>query len=577
MLADPFGSFMHPLSMLLSLVYGVVAGASLIQSSAFLLVGIASWWIAYNLQVTRLARIWLAIASMLGGHIVCRLELGSLGMPLSLASLWLSYAALLHYWIAPTRLRAILFGVCLGGLLTAGQVYYQYFFVLSIGILAMYGWRTGVLVHRVAMRSDLLVSIAIGLLIAAPLLLNSSMTLGIYTKESELDMKYAAPFSTQVLNFLLPKAAYARIEGLNPAPFPWAYATYIGFLPLIGTALFFRSIRNPPHRIAANIAGCAGLLAMLMATGLFSKLLIALNLSMVTTLASGFRWVAIYNGVSGLVILFLCGLGIHAFVAGHVPLPSSVTALFEKIQRYTIIDTRIVLAGVFALYNVLGLYDFASPLIRSLPVSSPTSRQVIADMATLPQGYLEMPDWMFLPAMEAGIKNPRYVSSIAVKGHSFPPANYFLTQKVPESPTTQLRAYADNWLLLRNDVPDSAYAAIQTHSGATIPCRHRGDGGDITVECEADEAGILRVHEFALDGWMVTSSDGTTSPVPIGDWLTVATPAGGTTYRFTYTPWYAWVGVWLIPTSWFVVFVLLWRAVRSPATDVAVQRVLLSE
>lgn len=95
-LADPFGSFLHPMSMLFSLLFGAVAGASYTLSFAFLLLGASALWLGQMLGLHLLVRGWFALAVMIGGHVICRLELGSIGMPLSLASLFAAYVVV--YW-----------------------------------------------------------------------------------------------------------------------------------------------------------------------------------------------------------------------------------------------------------------------------------------------------------------------------------------------------------------------------------------------------------------------------------------------------------------------------------------------
>ena len=156
-LADPYGSFMHPISAIASLAVGALGGASLTLALAFLMIGLASYWLAVSLAIHPLVRVWFALASMLGGHITSRLELGSVGMPLSLAALWLAFAALVWYANRPSFWCMMLAAICVGTLMLAGQLYYQYFFVLSAGLYLYYAWRTGRSVWHPRFRFDLLV------------------------------------------------------------------------------------------------------------------------------------------------------------------------------------------------------------------------------------------------------------------------------------------------------------------------------------------------------------------------------------------------------------------------------------
>ena len=191
------------------------------------------------LAVHPLVRVWFALATMLGGHITCRLELGSVGMPLSLAAMWLAFAALVWYGVRPSFWRMLLAAVCAGSLMLAGQLYYQYFFVLSAAVYWYHVWRTGDSAQHPRLRFDVLVGSVIVALFASPPLINMVMTMGIYEKEADAAMSYAVPLSTQVVNFLIPNHASSRADGLNPFPYVWAYATYIGFTPSSPPCLAF--------------------------------------------------------------------------------------------------------------------------------------------------------------------------------------------------------------------------------------------------------------------------------------------------------------------------------------------------
>ena len=568
-LADPYGSFMHPISAIASLSFGALGGASLTLALAFLMIGLASYWLAVALAVHPLVRVWFALASMLGGHITSRLELGSVGMPLSLAALWLAFAALVWYAFRPSFWRMLLAAVCVGTLMLAGQLYYQYFFVLSAALYWYYSWRTGDSTLHPRLRFDVLVGVIIVALFASPLLINMVMTMGMYEKEADTAMPYAVPLTTQMVNFFLPNHVTSRADGLNPFPYVWAYATYIGFTPVIATVLGFRWLTIPTHRRFGVLVTVIGAAAMMLATGVFSKLLNSLNITVITDIASGFRWIAIYNGVAGLAFLTYAALVFHAFLTNyHIGL-AWVQRLFTWLQATVRFDARIMVVGLGAFYHLLGLHEFSNPLVRSFAITEPRINTMINDLAKQPPGYANLPDWMFIAAMERGISSLPTPLGIIIKEHPSPPPAYLFATKKPEAfATSVIASYADDWALYRNENPDAAYAAVVDESGAITPCGHSKNGGQIEISCTAVPAGVLRVYEFGLRGWTANVDNGRTGAVPEGDWLRMPLTAGNHRVSFSYAPWYSWAGLIMLVVPWVLVIGLCVINYRRPATFV---------
>lgn len=568
-LADPYGSFMHPISAIASLSVGALGGASLTLALAFLMIGLASYWLAVSLAIHPLVRVWFALASMLGGHITSRLELGSVGMPLSLAALWLAFAALVWYAHRPSFWRMLLAAICVGTLMLAGQLYYQYFFVLSAGLYVYYAWRTGRSVWHPRFRFDLLVGTVIVIFFVSPLLINMVMTMGMYEKESDPDMSFAVPLSTQLVNFFIPNHVSSRADGLNPFPYVWAYATYIGFTPVIATVLGFRWLTLPTHRQFARLVAGIGALAMVLATGVFSKLLNSLNISVITDIASGFRWIAIYNGISGVAFLTFAALVFHAFLTNHQIGTVRMQRLLVWFQKTVRFDARSMVVGVVAVYHLLGLHEFSKPLVSSFTPNEPRINKMIDDLANQPHGYANVPDWMFLVAMERGVSTLPAPLGIIIKDHPFPPPKYEFATKKPEVfATSVIASYDDSWVLYRNESPDAAYAAVIDESGAITPCGHSKNGGQIEVRCIAVPAGELRVYEFGLRGWTATIDDGRTSAVAVSDWVRVPLTAGDHRVVFSYAPWYAWAGVIMLAVPWLLIFALCVIHYRRTAASV---------
>ena len=552
MLADPFGSFLHPIAMFSSLALGAVAGASFTLAAAFLMLGASALWLTQMLGLHPVVRVWFAIASMLGGHVVARLELGSVGMPLSLAALCVAFVTLYWYLRAPSAVRAVLLGVAVGSLLTAGQMYYQYFFVLSIVVLwVVLRWRAPQLLPTLDL-GHLLCAGGIAVLMVSPLVVNLVMTAGIYAKEADTEVKYVIPIHIQLLNFLIPTPEVARTDKLNPFPFVWAYASYIGFLPVLAAYSWYGRIRVEYRRFGRVVLGMV-VLAMTLATGIFSKIAIALDNDALSSIAGGFRFVIIYNGISGIGLLLLAALAVDGFLSGP-----AADDVIERALRWLSgvirADARLIAVTVIALYALIGLHRFAQPFVNVQKPFDDTARQMVRDVTPLRDGYIDMPDWLFVPAQRIGLRAAVYASSVTLADRRFPPSQYMLTQKVPDAfPTTEIATYPGDWKLLKNAAPDQQYAFVRSNDGTVTPCVHTAIGGEIAVRCVAPANGLVQVFAHAVPGWTVRIDNGAPQPVAAAEWLQVPVPAGEHIIAFRYAPWYAWFGFGLLPLTWLAI------------------------
>ena len=563
-LADVFGSFLHPASMLFGLLYGAVAGASYTESFAFLLMGVSALWLGRMVDLTRSVRIWFATASMIGGHIVCRLELGSIGMPLSLASLFFALVTIYFYFTAPSIRRAILVGIATGSLFTAGQMYYQYFFVVIVVIGLRYSRRNGLMRQTSEVYRHMVLAGCIATLFAAPIVINMLVNQGLFDKETDTDVKFTIPIQTQIINFLIPNDAVARTELLNPFPYPWAYATYIGVLPLVAALGWFSSIFNETHKRLAHIALVMGAFAMVTATGIFTRLALSLDNSLVNFLASSFRFVVIYNGIAGIAILLIAALSVDAFLRSSGDKSSLIDRAILVIQQKLNVNIRSTIILLCLIGNVLSLQDNMTHYVHDVPVLDNSAKIMLTDLQRYGSGNIDAPDWIFIKMMQNGLMSASYYSSVILKGRDFPPPQYMLTQIVPDTiPTTILKTYSEDWKLVKNEAPDQQFASLLSNVDQYTLCTPAGEGGHITVACDAESSGTIRVLANAVPGWEYSLNGNDYVAASVGQWLSVDVPAGKNTVVFRYEPWYAWVALLLIPLTWILVLTLLvqsfWR------------------
>ena len=93
--SDIYGSMLHPIVILCTFLLGVVNGAKLALVISLWVAGIAQWWIAKELKVHRVARIWSSGLAVVGGHLLGRMEQGNFGLVLSTAMASLVFGGIL--------------------------------------------------------------------------------------------------------------------------------------------------------------------------------------------------------------------------------------------------------------------------------------------------------------------------------------------------------------------------------------------------------------------------------------------------------------------------------------------------
>ena len=131
-LADIQGSMLHPISMVTTLFWGVVNGVKITLVVSLWFAGVAQWWIAREMDLGWLPRIWSAGIAIAGGHLAGRMQLGVSGVILSTAMTSLMLAALMRLARTDKRKDAIILGIVTASAIISGQGYIQ---IGLIGIL----------------------------------------------------------------------------------------------------------------------------------------------------------------------------------------------------------------------------------------------------------------------------------------------------------------------------------------------------------------------------------------------------------------------------------------------------------
>lgn len=530
--AELFGSFVHPIAFVNSILWGAVAGSSMTVAMAFLLIMLAGWWLGYELQVHPIARIWYGVAVMLGGHMMSRLEVGSIGMPLSIASAWVFIVLLIGYIHTPSRMRALVLGMAGGALLLAGQGYLQFATALSLPLWAWYAHTQGLFVRHTTVWRDAGWVFVIGMLIAAPVYVSSYMTNGLYEKEYDLSGKFNLSMSQIIVNLFIDDFDIAKSDVYNNFAYPWAYSTYIGITAFVFAVAGYQWLANDRLKALYRVFAVLSICAVFVASGLPISWIIQLGNETLAELAGGLRYIILVNAFVALGVLTLAMLGIHGVLTTHL------LAWPQAFQRLHWLPLKMVIVAALLVSNLQSVSRFGHNWLDEIDRYEPQVVEIVTDIKALPFGYIHAPDWMTIPLMSNNIKISEMIFSWRLVGYEFPEPTYILSFD-PREGAEVIKQYENGWTLYRNLDPNAVYAQVIHDTGEPTICQvDRALAGIVDVTCTTAEPGTLIVQEHDMPDWTATINGQFVQPSIGTGWLTLNIPAGTHAVQLRYQPWY---------------------------------------
>jgi hypothetical protein len=541
--ADSFTGFLHPLPAVASLLFGVINGSKLTLIASLIVAGLAQWWIARMLGFGSIPRLWTAAIAVSGGHLSGRMEIGLLGMVLSTAFGSLALAAGLNLALNRNRRAALLLGALLTLSLLSGQGYIQVALFVAMTTLVL------VFVVRQEKRllREFLLSAGLALLLSAVFWIPFVQFLPHFGKA--VDTSYSAGQSFQYipLNYVIGDADFYRGDALGRILFPSIYMNYIGWMPILLSAVGLPLLWKTRRRV--TLALVIPILLIVLASSANSVQFAA---KIFPDLMASLRYPPLLLGLTIPFILALAAAGVDQIL--QIPWPS-LTLLWEGAKIRLPSLTLLVLMG----WSMRSTFDFSQswytpfwPPAETLEL--PHALETNSAQWVQPPGqHYWMPDLLASNQKITGVFRPWWWSG---REAPEPFLQAVSEDELPEdsTPIGQIGSLK----IIANSA--SHYAFIEI-GNTTIPCRAVSNGGNIDVSCNSPEQGQLTVREYSGTGWSV-SMDGTPGRLTPSAWLSTAAQAGNHDYSFRYRPRAAQLGVGL---SIFgsLLMVWLWRRSRQ--------------
>jgi hypothetical protein len=565
-LADLFGSTLHPLVVISTLGWGVTNGARLALAGAFLMAGLAQWWLGWVLGLGRLARVWSACMAIVGGHLAGRMEVGAFGWVVSTAACALVLPPLLLLARGPSRRASVLLGLVLAMAAVAGQGYMQIGLALVFpAALLLLRWDASYL-RLFARRFALALSLAI--LLAAHFLVPFFHFFPQAAKDTDPQLRSGQAFVFVPLNLVINDYAYYTSDALGKLPYPSLYVNFIGWVPVLLAAYALSSQREQQRRVVLFLTAWTVLSLFTSSADFLPRLVRASPVAELSQLLAGIRYFSVLAGLAVPAILALAGIGVDRLWRATWPRFQAVIAHSAATRQFLGLDTRWLLL----LPLTLALVDaraFGSQWIRMAPVGSELSA-VIASLRT--------PDlqWVNLPFGEhfwiEAAANSRMKLGIGIKRWRWkdrPPPEAILEASGESAPAGMTYLSTVGGLNLYTAAPGREYAAVTDAGGGRAVCSARGTGGDIDMTCDTPRDGVLIVKENSWAGWHAYVN-GQPFQLRRDRWLAIDLPAGNQLVQFRYRPWDVPLGIFLSLVG-VGLALYYWRKKPNPASTAPIR------
>jgi hypothetical protein len=546
--ADIQGSMLHPITMVTTLLWGVVNGVKITLVLSFWFAGLAQWWIARELNLGWVPRMWSAGIAMAGGHLAGRMDLGVSGVVLSTAMASLVLAAMIRLARTGRRKDAILLGILTASAIVSGQGYIQ---IGLIGILPVAVWFFVSKWDSFDEWKNYLLATGIALLLAAPLLIPFIHFSPNISKWMDPEFKSVQPLPYLVLNLVIDNPRYFFTTLLAKFPYPYLYTLYIGWIPVLLAVYALNKIKAEDRKFIWFMT-IGVVIEFLIASGILLKALVKIWPAL-----AGVRHPPQIAGLAIPLILGLSAYGLDQLLKAPWPKLSFKDAGGNGKKWSLSSQWLLIIPLIFSLQSCL---HFAQYWIKTERVVN-DAKKVLAYLETEDVQWVEAPygEHLFIePAISMGMKLSPGILTWGWRGRTPPRAAISAVREwTAVGDAKKINSLMGFNFYTRDNAP---YAGVNT--GDKIqPCKTSGSGGILQVTCNVEQAGKLVVQENMWTGWQAWM-DGKRTQLSGKERLEVAMPAGEHKFVFRYMPWDVPLGLTLLIIG-IIASIQLWTAAEG--------------
>lgn len=473
--------------------------------------------------------------AVVGGHLAARMEHGVVGLVFSTAACSLVIPPALELAMTGRRKAAVWTAITLASALLSGQVYMQ--LGLLFGVLPILMFKALFSKHprRGWAVKGFLASGCLAFLMTAALWAPVLYNIRNFAKDTDPTLSSLQPLEYLPLNLVIRDIRYYYTESMGRLPYPYLYANYVGWIPVILAllALILTSDAGKRNYLWTLIAtiGCV----YLCASGILFKSMLPFAPALMTAI----RYPAVISGLAVPPLLALASAGVDQVLnrckAGVSHLVHSPTT--AKLNLGALILAAPLLWALRSAYTFGQTWLFTTAYPPDVYRTVAALRTSSAQWIVFPYGQ----HFWTIPALEAGIKSTSVFSPWRWKERVHPLPYMGYTQEAAPSQLPSIY---------------SVYAYVNTPA-RQIPCEATALGGHINVTCNTTIAGTLVVHENQWPEWYA-QRDGLSVDVLASPWLSVVAPAGEHHYTFRYRPVHMYLG-FIITLLGCIVTAIFWH------------------
>ena len=525
-LVNTYAGVFHPVTMIATLLWGVVNGSKVIVTVSLAVAGMAQWWVARELRLSLLPRMWSSLLVVVGGHLAGKLELGVVGLLLATASCSLVFGGVLRLVRLKDRKSVVLLATVLGLAVLSGQGYPQLALMTTIPALAFLLLDSHLNLSPVwrLFAGSLGLALLLTAFFLVPLVASS------WNIEKSSDPNFAAiqPVRYSLLNFLIDDFDFYKSDLLSKWANPNLYINFVGWIPFLLAVLGLGAHSAGDRPKVLYLAGSATLVILAVDGPSLRKV------AEILPTVANIRFPVFGLGMAVAPLLALGGYGLDQ-VLKRIRWPSMGLSFDREAGSRTLAIPVSLLLVIPLVVNVRLAYNFSRIFLtlRRMPPG------VTANLDALRTPSLQ---WVQPVMGEQYWTEPAVRMGLKVTGESlpwwtgtkqFPPPYLELTRSpLPEGENTALVKTMENETLYEH--PLSEYALVVSSGGQSM-CTATGTAGAIDIECESKASGTLVVHENAWKGWRVLR-DGQRAPLTGEQWLEVSAPPGKHRFEFRFLP-----------------------------------------
>ncbi len=532
--AELHGAVLHPLVIFTTLIWGVSNGSKIVAVVSIIFSGLATWWLAKELDTGRLARIWISLFGVAGGHIIGRLEAGNVILVLSTvsAALVLPMVLRLNKGITPRRIAWL--AILLASLWLSGQGYIQ------LGVLIAWFPAFIYLFYQPGQKKQekwmaFVQAFLLSLALAAILLVPAARFVGVMDKYTMDDLKSLQPFAYIPLNLVISDIALYGQTYLGMDTFPYEHINFIGWIPVIFAVIAgYFVLKQERKRVYA------ALYLSIFLVLIFTSREVMLALMQYIPLINQLRSFSVATSLMVPPVLGMAAWGLQQILQADWPLVAWQRPQ-EALQRTAFSFKWLVLIPLLLLsLKDITLFSQLYITLRNveIPQEDLSFIQLDDTQWVTPSGIDWFPILMSKPQKLIMTDRPwNWKSRERLSGYIalvFNPDNNEIEG--------ELLSRGKNFDVMRH--PEFLYAFVSIPQGETsqiVKCNASSLGGIIDVTCDSPAAGVLTVHDYLWSGWYAWM-DGQPINLLDSDWLTVQAAPGRHVYSFRYTPWDVYVG-----------------------------------